>query len=222
MRRIDIREPVDIERLLVWAYRDQRADVVLGAGHGLFDQEAALDSPGRHATSRDGVAAMARIGALGVRVDAGRASAAPLHIDAEVVHEAVTMLDRWTAPLVIRYARGAGRPDDVIIVPPRPGPLRNERGRIIRRYAEWDTARHYGWTPIGWTVEPSTAETVNHEYTNWWRALDALAVALSGDRRLTHHRPLRPTAPRAATVRYARRTINHRRSTVPDPDMLVV
>ena len=220
MRTVDLREPTDIESLLIWTYRKQRADVVLAADAGLFDQEATIEGGQRSATSRDGVAAMARIGALGVRVNGAAASAGALHVDAEVVHDAVTTLPPIEAALVIAHARAGTRPDDSEIVPPRAGPLRNDHGRLIRCYAEWDESRRYGWTRIGWTVEPTTADAVRVEYGIWRRALDTLAFALATDGRLTRHRPTAPLAPVAASLRYApART--HPREAVPSPDMML-
>jgi hypothetical protein len=222
MRTIDLRRAVDIEDLLVWTYRDQRADKVHAADHGLHEQEATLDGLRRSATSRDGVAAMARIGALGVRVTAGRASASALHDDAEVVHEAVMMLDRWTSLLMIRHARAATRPDHATIEPRRPGPLRDTRGRIVREYAEWDSSRRYGWTVIGWTVEPITPATVRFEYSHWRRALSALAIALATDATLARHRPTPPRAPADAALRFACRSVARSRTGMPNPDALLV
>jgi hypothetical protein len=218
MRVKDLRQPVDIERLLTWTYRDQRADKVLAAPSGLLDAEAALDGHGRYLTSGDGVASMARIGALGVRVDGGGPSSGALHPDAEIVDEAVTMLGKIEAHLVITHARGASRPDQIEIVPPRAWAVRNRRGRATVEYEDWDRNHNYGFCPVQWTVAPTTAEVVSLEYAVWWRALDALAVALSGDGRLTRHRPLRPAAPPVATVRYALRDPG---SAIPDADMLV-
>jgi hypothetical protein len=220
MQMRDLREPTDIEALLVWTYRKQRADRVLAADAGLFDQEATIDGGQRSATSRDGVAAMARIGALGVRVNGAAASAGALHVDAEVVHDAVTSLPPIEAALVIAHARAGTRPDDSEIVPPRAGPRRNERGRIIRCYAEWDESRRYGWTPIGWTVEPTTADAVRVEYELWRRALDTLAFALATDGRLTRHRPTPPLALAVASLRYTP-VRTQPREAVPSPDMLL-
>jgi len=221
MRVKDLREPVDIERLLVWTYRDQRADKVLAASSGLLAAEAALDGHGRYLTSGDGVATMARIGALGVRVDGGGPSSGALHQDAEVVHEAVTMLGKIEAHLVIEHARAASRPDQIEIIPPRAYAVRNRLGRATIEYEDWDRNRNYGFCSVQWTVAPTTAEVVFLEYAMWWRALDALAVALSGDGRLTRHRALRPAALPAAVVRHAPRPARHPGSAIPDADELV-
>jgi hypothetical protein len=205
MRTIDIREPVDIERLLVWTYRHQRADRVLGVGIGLFDQEAAMDGHRHCATSKDGVAAMRRIGALGTRVDGGGASAAALHIDAEIVHTAVMALPHDTSALVIVHARAASRPDDTAIPTPRAFPVKNERGRIVREYAEWDKSKNYGWTPLVWTAAPVTAAAIRRDYATWRDALGVLAFTLARGRGLTRHRPTPPQAAPSACVRHAAR-----------------
>lgn len=187
MHTIELRQPVEIEALLIWTYRHQRADTVIDRGMGLFDQEGALDGRVHYATSTDGVATMQRIGLLGTRVDGGGASASHLHPDAEIVHEAVMALDRPVAMMVIRYAKSASRPEPS--PPPRPYPVRNARGKIVREYAEWDKSKHYGWTPIDWTAQAVTAAAAAAEMTLWRKTLTVLAMALSRDGRLTRHIP---------------------------------
>jgi hypothetical protein len=146
MRTIDLREPVDIEPLLVWTYRHQRADRVLGRGLGLFDQEAAMDGRSHCATSKDGAAAMQRIGTLGTRVSGGGTPTSALHVDAEIVHAEVMALPNDVRELIIVHARSASRPDDDAMPLPRAFPAKSANGRLVREYAAWDKSRNYGWT----------------------------------------------------------------------------
>lgn len=217
------RRPVDIENLLVWTYRDQRADKVCAGDRGLFAQEASTDGHQRYATSGDGVAAMESIGALGVRVSTSRASVGVLHDDAEIVHEAVTRLGEATARLMRGHARHASRPDHNVIIPGRWLPKRDEHERIERHYEPWDKQHHYGWMAIFQSAETATAAEVCAEYAIWRRALGALAFALSTDRSLTSHRvgPT-PRAPTAPTLRYATRPSARPRSPSPSSELLVV
>jgi hypothetical protein len=208
MRTIELCEPVDIEALLVWTYRHQCADRVIGRGIGMFVQESAMDEVYEpHGTSADGVLAVARIGMLGTRVDGGGASAAALHIDAEIVHEAVMCLPRDARELVILHARNASRPDDDAMPMPRPYPLRAGVGRYpdraVVRYADWDKHHDYGWCLVQWTSAPSSADVIRQNYATWRNALRVLAFALARDARLTRHRPIQTAAPIAAEISLA-------------------
>lgn len=200
MGMLELRQPTDIEQLLIWTYRDQKADRVIGMGMGLYDQESALAGKQVYRTSTDGIAAIERIGILGTRVDGGGPSSGLLHTDAEYVHEAVMSLPRPECLLVMQHARAATRPDSTSI--PTPKPLRQaaRNGRTRIAYADWDKHRDYGWCPIDWTVEPVTIDAIELEYTLWRRILIMLALALSRDGRLTRHRAMAPSAPMTATL----------------------
>jgi hypothetical protein len=202
MRFIETRQPIDIEALLVWTYRDQRADRVLKMAGGMYAQEDALDGREVVRTSADGVAAVQKIGLLGTRVDGGGPSNGALHPDAEIVHQAVTELATPAAMMVSRHARAASRPDSMPIPTPRPVRQVSVNGRTKLAYAPWDKNGNYGWCPIAWTVSPTTIDAVHAEYALWRRVLVVLALALSRDTRLTHHRALAPKAPETAVVRF--------------------
>ena len=203
MRIVYSAQPIDIERLLIWTYRDQKADVVIGNGGGLFDQEGAMDGRIAYRTSADGVATIARIGLLGTRVDGGGASASHLHPDAEAVHAAVMALPLDTALLIMRHARAASRPDSEVFAPPRAVPVLDGRGRILIERAPWDKNRNYGACKVEWIVPPVSPDVIRLEYALWRRSLALLAMALSHGGRLEDHRPMMPAAPEIATLRCA-------------------
>lgn len=103
---------VTVEALLIWVYRDQKADIVIGRGDGLHDIELAADAGHpRYGSSPDGVAAMLKIGALGCRI-AGSAAASckgDLHPVAELAHE--TLEDMGIDGHLLRqYAKAGGAP----------------------------------------------------------------------------------------------------------------
>ncbi len=172
-----LRVPTDIEDLLVWTYRDQRADVVIRNGVGLHDTEAAMDesTTERGASSTCGCAALERIGRAGCRVDGGGMSADHLHEDAERIHRAVELLALPIAALVIRNARISDQPDCMAGVMPRPCPMLNPRRQVSVRCDAWDRNRDYGWCPVEWTPSQMRIDAAREEYALWWQALRSLA-----------------------------------------------
>lgn len=110
-------EPMDLEALVTWAIRDQKADRTDVA---LFDLEAAADvdhdgwEP--RGSSRDGVAEMLRRGEMGgCRVDGGgvlRGVQPRMHPDAETVADAIGRLRSLRQRgLVLLHARAGERPE---------------------------------------------------------------------------------------------------------------
>lgn len=109
---------VDLVRLLVWTYRDQKADVM--SGKGLSTPEAALtaDDPEAYhgGWGACGCAAAEHAGAVGAIIPgtAWRQNHA-LHPDAEQVHDQVVAMSAggdWVgAALLRRYGRQGGTPD---------------------------------------------------------------------------------------------------------------
>jgi hypothetical protein len=185
---------IDIERLLIWTYRDQRADVVLGRGYGLHDQEAMMDGIG-HPRGSDSLVALARIGLLGTRVDGGGPTCDALHADAEITHNVVLALDRPIGLLVMQHARDASRPDQITIAPSKPVAATDARGRNVHGYDAWDKNRDYGWCKLLWTMPLDGADIARVEYGLWHAALRRIAKALDKDRQLTEFRATPPRAP---------------------------
>lgn len=185
---------IDVEALLVWTYRNQRADVVVDHGLGLHRTEASLDGVEFHGASACGCAAVGRIHELGARVD-GTGGCAALHEDAEVVHGAVTRLEPWEVSMVVRHARAGDRPDTMAGVRPRAVWDVNRRGQVTVRYEPWDKGRRYGWCPVRWTVSIAAMEAARLEYTLWRCALDRVAATLRIEGRLTRHAVTGPSAP---------------------------
>lgn len=93
------RDEVDVEELLVWVYRDQKAHRAEDMGLSQQDVwEGGLIGGG------------CALGA-GERVDTSVRSFARLHADAEAVHDVVRALPRLTCGLIIEHAKVGGRPD---------------------------------------------------------------------------------------------------------------
>ncbi len=95
--------PRDVEHLLIWAYRDQKALAWMRA-----EANAAIGRAVAHRPhSSDGVYAMGRIGALGCRPDCsggGGGWDGNLHPDAEAAADQVATLPTEIQALVVRHA----------------------------------------------------------------------------------------------------------------------
>lgn len=193
-----LRQPIPMDRLLVWTYRDQRADVVIARGVGLHGLEAAADGVEIHGSSSCGCAAVARIAELGVRVDRLGHDRGDLHPDAELVHRAVMELGGKVAGLpvahlVIRCASRGEVPDAMVGEVPQARPYIHEANGTVK--VTWlDKGRDYGFCPIAWSPSWAEIDAAREEYRVWWSAVRALAFALAGDGRLTRWHPLLPEA----------------------------
>lgn len=190
-------QPIDIEALLVWAYRDQKADVVISRGVGLHGLEAAADGVASYASSACGCAAVARIAELGVRVDQAGRDAGALHPDAEVVHRAVMRLTdrvnglpRWR--LVVQNAARGERPDAMVGEVPRPIPLLQRDGRPMVNWT--DKGKRYGSCPVEYAPSAAMILAAQAEYAAWHAGLRLLALALQHEGGLTRWYPLQPEA----------------------------
>lgn len=176
------REQGDIEALLVWTYKRQKADIVIGRGVGLHDLEARADGVQIVDVSACGVAAVARIGMLGTRIDQIGRDAGDLHHDAEVVHRAVMQMDGRVnglprSRLIIEHAARGERPDAKVGVVPRAYPYLNPRGDVV---VEWlDKGRRYGVCRVQWSPSAVLIDAAREEYQAWHRALLQLASILS-------------------------------------------
>lgn len=177
------RKAVDLEALLVWAFRDQCADRA----------DAAWERMG-YGPSADGCAAVERYHLLGAFVDCSKPSPVPMavHPDAVLVEELVTREavahtgdgDRW---LLAMHARMGRRPEWLPGIEPAVRPKwkadrdgvrrgRIEGGRIVEGKVEkiWDKRRH----AIGCEVElinpPGWIEGYRRQYLEWHRRMAAL------------------------------------------------
>jgi hypothetical protein len=191
-------QPIDIEALLVWAYREQKADVVISRGVGLHGLEAEADGVAIYAVSNCGCASVARIAELGVRVDRAGRDAGALHPDAEIVHRAVMRLTdrvqglpRWR--LVIQNAARGERPDAMVREVPRPVPILQRDGRPVVHWT--DKGKRYGSCPIEYAPSAALILAAQAEYAAWHSALLLLALALQSEGGLSRWYPLRPEAP---------------------------
>lgn len=164
------RRDTDLEALLVWVYRDQRADVnALKAGRAT--------KPGGWGPSN--AASMMRRGMLGVKIDcAGSAAmdAGVCHPDAELVHDAVMRLDDLGAGLVVHHARTASRPalDDPDSVP-EVEPVRRSNGKV--RVEDGPDGK---FCPVRYSIDPEHSAFLLGVYRHWVRAMETVRIEVEG------------------------------------------
>src|SRR5690349_19980021 len=99
---------IEVEQLVVWAFREQKADRF--AGVGLYSAEASADGIVMTGRSSDGCGALADIEHLGCRIDRRKGIIKDqVHPAAEAV--AVITAEIKGGELVRHYGRLGGRPD---------------------------------------------------------------------------------------------------------------
>ena len=103
-----LQRPITLEALVIWAYRDQRVDRMSEAS--LLGAERAADRGGGVTPLASSAALLARLGALGTRIDGGGQSW-DCHPDAEKLHELVSGFAREDALAIMRFGRRAAAPD---------------------------------------------------------------------------------------------------------------
>lgn len=191
---------IDIEALLFWVYAKQLAAKNESGGVGLHEAERLADGIEWAGSSADGVAAVARIGELGCRVDGGGYTHGDVHPDAETVHQAVCALGELDAGLVIMMASSGRRPECYPEMVAKLVPMRDARGRPIPLRDKSDHVVK-GQFKMRWTVRPDVLDNVRAMYTRWHDLLTLLAEGLQGA--LRDHLPTAPACPRAPWERKA-------------------
>jgi hypothetical protein len=131
-----VRKVVDVEALLVWVYATQQAHMIVDRAVGLFDLEAeVIYGERRVRSSADGIAAIERLGLLGVRIDESGAAPLDVHPDAEKLHRYVSTMGQ-AGVLLKTCARRRSRPDwdgEALVLEPRwkDRPQRDAKGMPI-------------------------------------------------------------------------------------------
>ena len=182
---------IDVEDLVIWAFRDQHADRHASVGLHYIEAEAeGLDHYGR---SSDGCAALSDIENLGCRIDRSVGIRRDLvHPAAEAVAVLVGEIDG--GDLVRYHGRLGGRPGDWA------PPVRWWRPVVVKPNgeAQWERTGP-GNSPRFCRIIPTiTREELLRRrltYVRWWEALDQLAWRLS--MRALGFTVLPPAAPQA-------------------------
>lgn len=181
---------IDVETLLRWTYQVQRADVIIGAGVGLYEGEALADGVGGGG-SMDSITRLRRAAILGVKVDGGGFGSGALHPDAEAVHGAVTRLiadDRGAGLLVQEFAIAGLRPDWREGARPRWEPCHSRQ----KPNGEWTPIYQYNakagignrpwFCPLRLVDHPESIAFARRSYDTWRFGLVILAGVFQANR----------------------------------------
>lgn len=164
---------IDIEKLLVWTYQNEVADVLARRGGSYV--------PTKH---RDSVAAVAARATLGCRVQNGGPfgyTPYDLHPDAEMVHEAVKGLSVEQSGLVIELAKSGTRPDWVRDARPRTVPILRANGKPKMEYVDPGTWNRPAYCLVRFDPDPSHVTFQRSIWVKWWDTLALLAEKLDGE-----------------------------------------
>jgi hypothetical protein len=179
---------VDVEDLVVWAFRDQKVEHVAKRLWPTQGVAGSIES------------GLAQVMALGCRVDTSSAGAlhlaAQCHEDAAVIYDAVMALPPEAWSLVIRHGRQGTRPE---WYPEGPGYWAQPVGRDGQPKKLWrDPAKKTGYLGIAPLVliglEPRFVEEARRAYELWYMALIDLVGMLNGPDGLEDHEALMPTS----------------------------
>lgn len=179
-----------IEQLLVWTYRDQKAEN-LGAGAHMFAAEQAAS--GRSVTLQAHSSRMIlEHEQLGARVDTSPSLGFDLHEVAELVHAWVRSLTVMEGRLVMECARTGSRPALPTCVRPRIVPAQYGDAGQTRAMAnrEWHYDKKGRRFPLEWcdVIISNTREQLlraYERYANWCLSLNMVRDALVLDDRIS-------------------------------------
>lgn len=164
-----------IERLLWWAFQTERAQLWT---------DTIAEAAGR-TWGRDACAVILDRQILGTTIDYCGGSWRR-HDDADMVAEAVSLLEPTRALVVAEHARAGTRPDSLVRLTPRAVPADGYRqgpGRPVaktRVHSIVETVSKRGhkarreviFTPIVWRPQESTIVAARVVYEMWWNGLD--------------------------------------------------
>jgi hypothetical protein len=173
LRPESARKLVDVEWLIEWTYRLQLADKMSLAS----DVRTYWPS-----VSACGVAAVQRVGHLGVTVDSfGPAfgGSVAVHVDASLVHDVVTAMGGAACGLVIKHGRTGTRPDFLgdgpsRFVPAAGAPLHSP---IVENYDKRRN-RIAPYCPVIWHDAAESIVEARRRYGIWHAALAGIAEDL--------------------------------------------
>ena len=198
-----VKRAVTLEALVIWAYRDQRVDRMTAAS--LQGAERRIERAAPFLASPPSSAGLiARLGALGTRVDGGGQSW-DCHPDAERLHELVCALPVPAARAILEFGRSGEapdwrvpdpRPERVPVAADEPGPVRHkldvwwyrtagrrprlrrgEKALVVQNAAgSWDLGCRY--CPIAYYPPPEYGAAKRRFYAEWHAAMALLLSKL--------------------------------------------
>lgn len=184
------RRTMDVEFLLEWTFRIQKADMVIERGIGLDRVEAEALGYDWQGWSACGCAAVERYSQLGCFVDTFGPDTGQLHPDAETVYRLVDRFPTATRYLLINHAKHGTQPswgegkalrvEPVWRNEPRWATNEHERRVPARRsfVVESDKHRNGVLCPVRFVNEPSYIMALQHSYWVWHQGLVAVRESL--------------------------------------------
>ncbi|PJK29942.1 hypothetical protein [Minwuia thermotolerans] len=175
-----MKREMDVEDLLVWAFREQQVQAVLG-------RTAAARMAGPAMYARDSTVVLAKIAELGCWVDGGGAPSDRIHGDAVEVWSAVAHLPAAQAGAVAHYAQAGAAPEWPGDIELRWIPRRDTRGRVAYEFS--DSQRRDGkYTPVRLYPNWESVELMMQAWNDWVDGLSLVCKLLEG--RLEDHAAL--------------------------------
>lgn len=120
------RRKITVDQFLLWAYQNERIDLVCDRGGGLYPEELAAS----------GAVVRRSAGGVynGVRVDFSNTVCNSAHPDAELVHDLLSsrrLFSTYERGLLFDFAKTGIVPDPMIGAVPRVAPRYDKKGRIV-------------------------------------------------------------------------------------------
>ena len=190
---------VDVEWLVEWTYRLQKADLVIDRGVGLHDIEAR--AAGITRSECTSLVAVEKYATLGCFVDGGGYASGAVHEDAEAVHEAVKAM-RHPVPLLLRkHGKKGDRPGwgEELRVVFRPiwkrEPRYDHEGKPLPKSFEMIyRSNRPVYCPVRRIDHTGISTRLRSDYIHWHAGLSALVERFK-DNPLTAHEVIGPAAP---------------------------
>lgn len=186
---------MDIERLVEWAFADQKVDGAMATALSSF-------LPGISPTG-----ALAKYLEIGDRIDCtgrgAQACSARADEDALLVYVATIGLVPEVFSLVAMHARNGNRPEWHPEGPGRMVKRINKRGDIAKIWADPRNCRGWiGCQLVREGTDPVLVDFARHQYLVWWNGLKELAETLTG--RLARFEVIGPLVPEYPWLRTGR------------------
>ncbi len=192
---------IDVERLMEWTYRLQKAHLVVDHGVGLHAIEAR--AAGIQRSENSTLAAVERYGLLGCFVDGGGYAAGAIHADAEAVHDFVRRMADRSRWLLLKHGKQASRPEWGEHLAPTVRPIWKDRPvydadghPAARKFEIVYRSNRPVWCPVRFIDHTAFATRLREDYAAWHAGLTALATHCSYHP-LTSHLVTGPSAPAA-------------------------
>ncbi|MGE3333634.1 MAG: hypothetical protein AB7I36_08320 [Rhodospirillaceae bacterium] len=174
------RKVMDVERLLIWAYQTQGAEMVTKHGVGLVGAERFAAGGGKEPRSLTPDSAVIVAGTLMGGGSSGGA-VLDLHPDAEAVHACVRRLTIDVREDVIKHATAGSQPEWGETV--RMRPMLNDMRRPLVVYRN----NRPFYCRIESMPGPLMRMKMRERYLSWWEALASIALELESRGVLTMH-----------------------------------